>query len=587
MTLDPLEELGVNEIGITDNSVFAIYKGSRIEIELNKEDWGDTMKRFGIELGKVIPEPDIITKIIKELGLDYYDREGKKEHKQKNYHEQYPNDPSNKTEKLKQVIAYKYSGNGKYKLHESIILNGVPCFIVYDTEKEKVIIKNEIEEQNRIIRPPSIEECPYPAYEFENEQELDTFIKKANEIESIEELYTRCKNFWSLYVDQEKEIITMLAADSILTYFQDIFPIIHYSECVGGNDVGKSSIGYTFEYTGYRVVKGASITGPNYFRIFGTVEPGQCVIIEDEGDSISDNPDKIAILKIAYEYNAKIPRTNMNVKNQDMNWFYPYGYKMILAEKSIREWKAKGLVDRTFTNKCRPGRVKYAIKDVVSNLINKSEQFQKLHHYLLDFRKLMLCYRLVHYKDRLPLLKVNLENRDKELAYPLLQLFHGTGVFDEIKESIEYFINQRHERKANSIEAALYAIIHKLLYPTGKEVVVANYIPIMFSDIWDSIVTKGEIAGNYNPVKPNEYDTREYGKLRRGSLSILISDIFGAIPRHTRTGSELTFDLRKFASFKGRFSQDNDKAVKIEVGLIQPNGDDCDDCDDCDDFGRV
>lgn len=475
-------------------------------------------------------------------------------------------------DKPKQIIAYKYSGNGKYKLHESIILNGLACFIAYDTEKEKVIIKNEIEEQSRIIRPPSLEECPFPAYEFESEEELDTCIKRANEIESIEELYRTCRNFWTLYVDQEKEIVDILCADSILTYFQDVFPIIHYSECVGGNDVGKSSIGYTFEYTGYRVVKGASITGPNYFRIFSTVEPGQCVVIEDEGDSISDNPDKVAILKIAYEYNAKIPRINMNAKNQDMNWFLPYGYKMILAEKSIREWKAKGLVDRTFTNKCRPGRVKYAIKDVVSNIINKSEQYSRLYEALLDFRKLMLTYRLIHYKDRLPLLKVNLENRDKELAYPLLQLFYGTGVFDEIKKGLEYFVNQRHERKANSLEAALYRIIHKLLYPTGKEVAVTNYIQIMFSTIWDTIVTQGEIDGTYNPSKPNEYESKEFGKLFRRSLSSLIVDVFGAIPKHIRTGSRLTFDTRKFASFKSRYSEESVKDVELEVSL-------CDDCD--------
>jgi hypothetical protein len=366
MSLDPLEKLGVTETGITANSVFAVYNGRKIEVELNKEDWTNTMKRFRLEAEKIIPEneeydkygrkPSIVTRIIRELTSDHDDlvRQVEMESKGPWYHEVYTNDPSNKgikEQELKQVIAYKYSGNGKYKLHESIILNGVPCFIAYDTEKEKTIIKNNIEEQNRIIRPPSLEECPFPAYEFEGEQELDNYIKRANEIESIEELYKSCKNFWTLYVDQEKEILTMLAADSILSYFQDLFPIIHYSEAVGTNDVGKSSIGYTFEYTGYRVVKGASITGPNYFRIFGTVEPGQCVVIEDEGDSISDNPDKIAILKIAYEYNSKIPRTNMNVKNQDMNWFYPYGYKMILAEKSIREWKAKGLVDRTFTMK--------------------------------------------------------------------------------------------------------------------------------------------------------------------------------------------------------------------------------------------
>jgi hypothetical protein len=75
---------------------------------------------------------------------------------------------------------------------------------------------------------------------------------------------------------------------------------------------------------------------------------------------------------------------------------------MVLAEKSLSEWKAKGLADRTFTMMCRTGRVRNSIKKVVSQTINKSVVLQKLYDDLLDFRKLMLCYRLVHYEDELP-----------------------------------------------------------------------------------------------------------------------------------------------------------------------------------------
>ena len=97
---------------------------------------------------------------------------------------------------------------------------------------------------------------------------------------------------------------------------------------------------------------------------------------------------------------------------------------MILGEKSLSEWKAKGLVDRTFTFKCRPGKVGYSIKKVVSQTINKSPELGKLYDELLDFRKLILCYRLIHYTDDLPQIKVSLINRDEELTYPLLQLFY-------------------------------------------------------------------------------------------------------------------------------------------------------------------
>ena len=124
------------------------------------------------------------------------------------------------------------------------------------------------------------------------------------------------------YVDQDEHIVILLAADSIWTYFQDLFPATHYGEGVGTNDVGKSSMGYTFEYTGYRVIKGTAISGANYSRVLGSIEPGQCVIIEDEGDNISEDPEKVKILKAGYEYNSKIPKINMNTTNQEQKWYF-------------------------------------------------------------------------------------------------------------------------------------------------------------------------------------------------------------------------------------------------------------------------
>ena len=294
-----------------------------------------------------------------------------------------------------------------------------------------------IEEPTRIIRPPSSEEYPYTPYEFADEEELRDYFRRANTI-STDELYKTVKGTTRRYVDQDKNIMVILSADSILTYFQDLFPIIHYSEGIGGNDAGKSSIGFTFAYTAYRAVRGTSISGANYYRILGNVEPGQCTIIEDEADNISEDPDKVKILKAGYELDTRVPKTNMNTKNQEMNWFFPYCYKMILAEKSLSVWKAKGLVDRTFTYQCRPGKVSYSIKKVVSQTINKNPELQKQYDELLDFRKLMLCYRLVHYTDELPEIKTSVRNRDEELSTPLLQLFYGTEAFEEIKKQSSF-----------------------------------------------------------------------------------------------------------------------------------------------------
>jgi hypothetical protein len=88
------------------------------------------------------------------------------------------------------------------------------------------------------------------------------------------------------------------------------------------------------------------------------------------------------------------------------------------------------------------------------------------------------------------------------------------------------------------------------------------------SMLWDRIIAGNEIEGHYDKEKrPNEYDTKEYGKLYNSTLSILISDTFSAIIRHTNKGSELTFNLEKFSCFKDRYENMDNEVVKIKVEL--------------------
>lgn len=258
---------------------------------------------------------------------------------------------------------------------------------------------------------------------------------------------------------------------------------------------------------------------------------------------------------------------------------------MILAEKSLSQLKAKGLVDRTFTFYCRPGKVKYSIKEVVSDNINKSSTLHSLYKELLDFRKRMLCYRLVHYRDGLPQIITNLKNRDNELCKPMLQLFYGTDAFNEIKTALGFFVMQRRERRSNSIEAALYPILKQFIYPnktasfvsdTKEEVsALTNVIAIRFSDIWGNIIG-GAIAGRYDDKKPKQYETFDYAILYQNTLSKLIADKFGAKLDRKSHGSILIFNREKFDYFEEVYSKksnDNEGAngdedyVKIEVKL--------------------
>ena len=85
-------------------------------------------------------------------------------------------------------------------------------------------------------------------------EELEKFVNRARSL-TIDSFFATAKQLVKKYNDQDTQIITLLAADVVWSYFQDLFPTTHYLDVVGDNDTGKSSIGYTFEYLGYRPVK--------------------------------------------------------------------------------------------------------------------------------------------------------------------------------------------------------------------------------------------------------------------------------------------------------------------------------------------
>jgi hypothetical protein len=161
------------------------------------------------------------------------------------------------------VPTYKYSKIGKGDLYESVILGGIPAFLRYDEANEKIVPYQSIEEETRILRPPSLEEYPYTPYQFESLEELDECLKDAKK-QTVDSLYDRALNFIKLYNDQDEHKQILLAADLVLSYSQDRFGTTHYLGIVGDNNSGKSSIGNTLEVIMYRAVNMTSPTAPTF-----------------------------------------------------------------------------------------------------------------------------------------------------------------------------------------------------------------------------------------------------------------------------------------------------------------------------------
>ena len=125
-------------------------------------------------------------------------------------------------------------------------MEGVPCFVSYDSNNDDLFVVEKIEEDTRILVPYGIEDSPSKPYIFDNKDHLVETLRKSKSL-TISHLYKESKIIISKYIDQKPSILNVIATDIIFSYFQDRFPTTHYLLFVGKTDVGKSAIGDVFE----------------------------------------------------------------------------------------------------------------------------------------------------------------------------------------------------------------------------------------------------------------------------------------------------------------------------------------------------
>ena len=326
----------------------------------------------------------------------------------------------------RKLVAFKYSQMGKGELYEAVLRSdGKPFFIQYSHGLKEFKLLENIEENSRILRPPESEEYPYSPYEFTGLEEINRYKDFIiNNHIDMDFLYQKSKSIISRFNNQDGYKLSLIAADVILSYFQDRFSTIHYDYIVGGNGSGKSSLGDTFGAIAYRAVVMTDPTAPNLFRLLGSTEPAQCTIVLEEADRIDKSPELMAILKTGSARNGRVPKINPNTFKQE--FFFSYCQKIIISERSLSQSIAKGVITRILPINCFKGQTNYDIKEILNPTDTGGSQNKELMKELEDFRKLLLVYRLVHFKNPIPDLDIGVEGRNKELVKHLIQLFYGS-----------------------------------------------------------------------------------------------------------------------------------------------------------------
>ena len=457
--------------------------------------------------------------------------------------------------KPKEIYTYKYGNSGI--LYETIILEGKSVFVSYDSSalklEEQLKFVEQIVEENRIIKPMPRELHVCKPYTYVSAQVLLDYFQRAKN-QDLDILLVKAIKIAKRYVIQPKEVQKLLAIDTIWSYFQDIFSTTHYLNATGDNNSGKTVSGNFIKSTAYRAVKLSDPSATHIFRTLGSFEAGQVVIVLDVAEKINDFPDMLTTVKAGYENGDLIPRSN-TAGNYEVEFFYPYDLKFIISEKGLDEYKAKGVLDRTFSFNCIPGDPQddIDITEVLETRIQSmSFEIQERLQELIDFRNTMLMFRLLHYNDRFIDIDVGVKRRNRQLVKPTLQLFYGTKSQHEVEETLEYFLRAKSKRKLNTLEATLVSMVlgwFSAIEPKQQQI-TKNFKTIWF----DCLRALGANIASED-MTPDEYNS-ELGTIYKKTISVILKDRLGAENTRSTSTRSLIFDY------------DTVKAVADNYGVI-------------------
>jgi hypothetical protein len=311
-------------------------------------------------------------------------------------------------------------------------------------------------------------------YEFDNIDEIRNFIELASTIH-IDDLFFLAKSIWNdLVSTNEKELITLLAADTIVSYFQERFVTTHYLLLTGPPGWGKGAILLTFKLLGYRVVLAGDMSGANLLDILGPIEKCQVCIAEDEFDNIHEDPDKGRIYKMGYEDIGLVTRTvDPSSSDRNIRYYNPYCFKIFASEDAPDSRELGGFNDRTFRSEVKKGKPRYLVKEIKKQMERAPDKQLSKYRTIISrinkLRKLLLIYKLVHHGDTVEEINTNIDSRALELCGPALRLFNSQRLVNgdrkalsEVKDALSHFLRKKGELDKKTIEIVLLTVIKRL-----------------------------------------------------------------------------------------------------------------------------
>lgn len=445
-------------------------------------------------------------------------------------------------------------------LAEAVMIGNQPFFAIATDNGQVIRLEKSIPlgDGSSLVPPSMYLNSPYV---FKSDAEFDRIIDQARH-ETIDSIYKKVKRQWEIYSSADDIEISLCAADTIFTYFQDSFGMTHYLFFVGAPDSGKSNRLTVFKFLAYRNYTGIDITPANIYRFYGQYQEAQGTICEDEADNLDNNPEKLKIYKSGYIGGFKVARNDDTEAGMVQGGFYTYSFKAFAAEHLPDVLKSKGFRDRIIPFKCLPDVPKYDIAEVMDN--SMAEEFAKLRCDIEELRNLLMAFRLASFNVKIPNIGLNIDKREKQLFKPLLRLFQGSNTQKaELLSVVSELVKRRREFTSGSIHAVLYRVIRNLLDVQPP----ADKYTLESSTIWATL--KGWLPGEEIPRKPLSYETVEFGEISHKKISeILLSDFSAKRPEHTGNTRELIFDSETLAKLKKKYDLELSIEVKSESDSV-------------------
>jgi hypothetical protein len=491
-------------------------------------------------------------------------------------------DPGSHEAKLQDAkaihIPAKHNGNGKDRNQESkkkvyfvqkhsesdliaeaVIVTGIPYFAVARSNTNEITLERSIAiDDTNEYRPFDPAAYLTKPYIFKSKQGFESCVIKLRS-ETRDTLHKKVKSIWKKYIDADDFHISICAADTIFTYYQDRIGLTHYLFFIGNNSSGKSNNLRVLHFLAYRNFTSTDMTAANIYQFLGSDEEGQGTLCEDEADRIDEDRQKMAICKNGYITGFPVARTDTSFGRKQLK-LNTFCFKAFAAERLPDSFKARGFNQRIIELACVYGFPQYDISEVVNPA--GEDKFQNLLDELNETRNLLLVYRLLHFKDKIPNIQLNIQNREKQLFKPILRVFQNSDTLKDLLPVISKYVSQRREANANTL--------HAFIYSTTIEIIKSqNSFELESIVIWNTLTDV--LPGEFNPNKRLSYDSSDFGIISRKEITQILKDVFGAKPskRHGES-SRLIFDKAKLE----RIGKLYDLSIEVKVVTTNNNGED-------------